>query len=200
MWSLTKPSQSRIAAFVARQAALPFSYAEVGRTRSEPPRTYDVDHNRIDLGSGRHVFEAACAAMRRWRMFPAPWTAIHPLDAPIQEGQVVAMLAHVYGLWWLNACRIVYVVDDRSPIRRFGFAYGTLPGHVERGEERFTVEWDDRDVVAYAILAFSRPRDWMARAGYPLVRGLQRRFVRESQAAMRTAAGASTGAAPSGPP
>ena len=37
------------------------------------------------------------------------------------------------GLWWLNACRIVYVVDEAGPVTRFGFAYGTLPGHAGSG-------------------------------------------------------------------
>jgi len=36
----------------------------------------------------------------------------------------------VSGVWFLNAARIVYVIDEP---RRFSFAYGTLPGHAERG-------------------------------------------------------------------
>ena len=36
-------------------------------------------------------------------------------------------------------CRVVYVVDE--PDRR-GFAYGTLPGHAESGEELFLVRYD----------------------------------------------------------
>ena len=38
-------------------------------------------------------------------------------------------------------CRVVYVVDE--PDRR-GFAYGTLTGHPESGEELFTVRHDRR--------------------------------------------------------
>lgn len=67
-------------------------------------------------------------------------------------------MGRAIGLWWLNACRIVYVVDESGPISRFGLAYGTLPGHVERGEERFMIEWNRGDnSVWYDILAFSRP-------------------------------------------
>jgi uncharacterized protein (UPF0548 family) len=88
-------------------------------------------------------------------------------------------------MWWLNASRIVYVIDEGGPLTRFGFAYGTLPEHAESGEERFLIEWErDSDEVWYSILAFSRPRHWLALAGYPLVRRLQRRFGRESAAAM----------------
>src|SRR5262249_42824659 len=111
----------------------------------------------------------------------------------IQEGNVVAMLARVFCVWWLNACRIVYVFDESEPVRRFGFAYGTLPGHVERGEERFSVEWLADDTVWYDLRAFSRPRYWLTRLGYPLARRVQRRFARDSLAAMREAIAASLG-------
>ena len=50
---------------------------------------------------------------------------------------MVAILARSIGLWWLNACRIVAVVDEDGPVKRFGFAYGTLPDHAGSGEERF---------------------------------------------------------------
>ena len=63
--------------------------------------------------------------------------------------------------------------------------YGTLPGHVESGEERFLIEWDrDTDRVCYDILAFSRPNHLLTRLGYPLVRRSQKRFGRDSAEAM----------------
>jgi uncharacterized protein (UPF0548 family) len=81
-------------------------------------------------------------------------------------------------------------VDEAGPVARFGFAYGTLPGHAESGEERFLVEWDRTgDAVRYDVLAFSRPRHPLARLGYPLTRRAQRRFARDSAAAMLRAAG-----------
>ena len=42
-----------------------------------------------------------------------------------------------------------------SRCSRFGFAYGTLPGHGGSGEERFLIERDRDDGVWYDILAFS---------------------------------------------
>jgi uncharacterized protein (UPF0548 family) len=75
-------------------------------------------------------------------------------------------------------------------VRRCGFAYGTLPHHVERGEERFSVEWHPDDTVWYDVRAFSRPRYWPVRLAFPLARWLQRRFVTESKAAMQKAASA----------
>ena len=115
--------------------------------------------------------------------------------SPIQAGQVVAVIAWLFGLWWLNACRIVYLVEEEGPVKRFGFAYGTLPQHAESGEERFSVEWHEQDnAVWYDILAFSRPNQLLARLGYPLVRRAQKRFGRDSAAALLQIVQADAGA------
>src|SRR5208283_5244302 len=94
-------------------------------------------------------------------------------------------VANAIGLWWLNACRIIFVINDSGATSRFGFAYGTLPDHAATGEERFIVEWNQADnSVWYDILAFSRPNHFLTRLGYPLVRRTQKRFGRDSAAAM----------------
>ena len=93
------------------------------------------------------------------------------------------MLARLFPVWWLNACRIVYVVEEQGKVHRHGFAYGTLPDHAEAGEERFTVEWDRRDDQVWLdILAYSRPRHILTKLGYPMVRRMQKRFGREATA------------------
>jgi uncharacterized protein (UPF0548 family) len=182
-----EPSEPLIREFLASQKAQSFSYAAVGASRDGSPSGYDVDHNQALLGTGEAVFERACESLRRWQMFPRPWTRVEPSGAPIQEGVEVAVLFRVFGLWWLNASRILAVFDETEPVRCQGFVYGTLPDHIESGEECFLVEWRADDSVWYDIRGFSRPRHWLVRLGYPLARRLQRRFVRESQAAMRQA-------------
>ena len=138
----------------------------------------------------------ARAALERWEHFRLGWVEALPADDTIQPGATVAVVARTFGVWWLNACRVVYVVDDeRGPVRRWGFAYGTLPGHAERGEERFLIEWDRSSGgggggVWYDILAFSQPNHLLARLGYPLARRLQKRFARDSAVAMVRAVGA----------
>jgi uncharacterized protein (UPF0548 family) len=144
-----KPSPQAIDAFLREQRRLDFTYQAVGATASEPPAGFNADHTRVALGQGAEVFAAAKSALLHWRQFQLGWTEALPSDTPICTGEVVAVIARVGGLWWLNACRIVYVVDEPSPNARFGFAYGTLPGHAERGEERFLVEMDDAGRVWY---------------------------------------------------
>jgi uncharacterized protein (UPF0548 family) len=118
-------------------------------------------------------------------MFSMPWVNLHSSSAPIQVGTDVAVSVHHFGFYSLNACRIVYIVDYDDPMKRFGFAYGTLVEHAESGEERFTVEWNrNDDRVWYDILAFSRPRQMLARLGYPLSRSLQKKFANGSKLAM----------------
>ncbi len=192
MLFLRRPKQETIRAFLAAQARLNLTYAAVGATTTNPPAGYVVDHTRIKLGQGEKVFAAAKDALERWQQFRTGWLDATPHDTPIKEGQVVASLARSIGLWWLNACRIVAVVDENSPVQRFGFAYGTLPDHAGSGEERFLVEWDRHEgSVWYDILAFSRPRHLLARIGYPWMRRVQKRFGRQSAAAVRRALGAS---------
>ena len=185
MLSLRKPSVDALRRFLAAQAQLPFTYEAVGATAETPPAGYVVDRTRIKLGEGEPVFRSAIAALRRWQQFQLGWVEAWPSDTPIQKGEVVAVMGRAIGVWWLNACRIVYVVDETGPISKFGFAYGTLPGHVESGEERFLIEWNQGDdAVWYDIIAFSRPNRFSARLGYPVVRRLQKRFGRDSAASM----------------
>ena len=107
----------------------------------------------------------------------------------ISRGGTVCVAFHVLGAWWLNAARIVYRLEEEAPLHRSGFAYGTLTCHVERGEECFSVEWRPDDSVWYDLCAFSRPAFWPVRLARPLARALQRRFVRDSQAALLAALG-----------
>lgn len=199
MFLLTKPSDELIRRFIASQQELGFSYSEVGATRGPLPAGYTIDHNRIELGTGRQTYDGAVAALCRWQHFDLGWGKIVPAAAPIEVGTTVAMRARHFGFWSLNACRIVYVISDGTPAtdgvvtepgltpgaRRFGFAYGTLPDHAERGEERFIIEWNTADdSVWYDLFAFSNPRSLAAKLGYPVARRLQKRFQRESLAAL----------------
>ncbi len=181
---LFRPTDAELQAFVDQQARCEYTYTQIGASAEGAPPGFTLDFNRVLLGEGNEVFAAACSALSNWQMFPAAWTRIYPRNAPIAPGTVVALQIQVFGTWWLNSCRIVYVVDETH---RFGFAYGTLPAHVECGEERFLIECDDQHRVWYSVRAFSRPRHPLVRLAYSLARRLQLRFVRDSQAAMQTA-------------
>ena len=186
MFCLREPLEEDIRRFISQQQYSVFSYSEGGASATEVPGRYNVDRNRILLGRGEGTWRRATEAIRQWQMFNMPWVRLCWPTTPIAVGTTVAVLLQHYGFYSLNAVRIVYVVDDEDgPVRRYGFAYGTLEEHAECGEERFTVEWDRCDGnVWYMILAFSRPQKTLARLGYPMSRMLQRRFAKASKAAM----------------
>ncbi len=188
-----KPSSDLVTRFLAKSATLDFSYSAVGATATTPPAGFIVDRTRIVLGTGEEVFEAAKAALRRWQQFRLGWVDVWSPETPLEVGKVVAIMGRAAGFWWLNSCRIVYTVDESDTITKFGFAYGTLPAHVERGEERFLIEWDrNTNQVVYDILAFSRPNHILTRLGYLMVRRCQKRFGRDSAASMFRAVNAAS--------
>jgi uncharacterized protein (UPF0548 family) len=182
-----QPKPETIRRFLDDQGELDFSYEGIGATANEPPAGYVVDHTRVKLGVGKEVFAAAKVALEGWQQFRIGWLGAWPATTPIRQGEVVAIVARSIGLWWLNACRIVYLIDEELEETKFGFAYGTLPDHAGSGEERFLIEMGGDGSVWYDILAFSRPNHLLARIGYPYVRRVQKRFGQHSAVAMQQA-------------
>ena len=190
MFLVHRPTDEQIRKFLSSQQHQSFSYPDPGTMGLAATRGYTADHHRIRLGNGPEVFKRAVESLERWEMFNIGWVCLCWPDAPIETGATVAVLAHVLGFWSLNACRISRVIDEDGELRRRGFAYGTLPEHVERGEESFTIELHSEDnSVWYDIVAYSRPNHYLAQLGYPFTRLLQKRFARDSMDAMLRAAG-----------
>jgi uncharacterized protein (UPF0548 family) len=186
MITVRRPTDELLRRYVAAQSRLEFTYSGVGTTATTPPANYMVDHARVRMGHGAETFQRAHNALNEWRQFALGWAEAWPANTRLREGETVAVLIRAFGLWWLNAARIVYSVDEvAGSIERYGFAYGTLPGHVEAGEERFLVEWNrNDDSVWYDIRAFSRPRHVLTRLGKWQVRRMQQRFRDDSATAM----------------
>jgi uncharacterized protein (UPF0548 family) len=179
------PSKATIERFLVQARESPFTYSEIGATRGLIPPLYTTDHNRVRLGSESRDWGRAVGALQLWKMFDTDWVSLYHRSTPIATGENVAILARYFNCYWLNAGRIVYVVDEDGPVCRCGFAYGTLGDHAESGEECFLVEWNrDTDEVWFDLLAFSRPNQFLSRTGYPFARRLQKRFASESKAAM----------------
>ncbi|MEO2036596.1 MAG: DUF1990 domain-containing protein [Planctomycetaceae bacterium] len=189
MYNFKKPSDERISRFIESQSTLDFTYPQVGATRNgDQPSGFVIDRNRILLGAGQSTFELAKRALCNWQHYEFDWIELHRPEVSPEPGQTVGVLARALGLWVLNACRIVYVVEEEAPLCRFAFAYGTLPEHAESGEERFQVEWhQDDDSVWYDILAWSRPNQLLSRLAYPYVRQKQKQFARDSKQSMKNA-------------
>lgn len=190
MLTLQHPTEADVIRYLLKCKTSRFTYDQPGLTRAQEfPDGFDVDHQQSLLGFGEEIYEIAKDAVRRWAMFPIELTKLYWPDQSIRVGVEVAVLFRAGPFWSLNPCRIAYVFDDAKPtgcVHRFGFAYGTLDGHLECGEERFCVSWNRADdSVHYQLLAVSRPHHVLTRIGYPYARVVQARFRRLSALAMR---------------
>jgi uncharacterized protein (UPF0548 family) len=128
-------------------------------------------------------FGAAANALRDWSIHRAAGLTVVS-DGPLQEGTNVAMSAPIAFAFVDVTCRVIAVVDEPE---RFGFAYGTLSVHPERGEESFIVERHD-DRTEFVVRAVSGHAHWAARVATPVARRLQDAAVRRYLDAMRTIA------------
>ncbi|MEW4455160.1 DUF1990 domain-containing protein [Bremerella sp. JC817] len=185
MFHFSSPDANTVEHFLARQRQHKFTYCHQGKTATTPPSGFQVDHTRVKLGHGIEAFRQAKEALGKWQQFDLGWVSAKPHQTAIREGETVCIVGKAVGMYWMNACRIVYVIDDTLHTPRFGFAYGTLPAHLKAGEERFLVEMDSNGDVWYDILAFSRNKRWMVWLIHPYMRKLQKQFGRDSAARMK---------------
>ena len=152
------------------QAPLEVTYGEVGATRGPLPGGYRHDRHAVELGEGDDVFRRAIQGLRGWESHRRAGLTLVPDNPPIRQGETLVLAVTLPGMSAIAACRIVYVVDE---VDRYGFAYGTLPAHPERGEESFLVQRDAGGRIRFVVTAFSRPRHPLARLGSPIARQIQ---------------------------
>lgn len=174
------------AATAARLRDASLTYPEVGATRAVLPAGYHRLRMRCQLGTGRDLLVSAGAALVAWAAHAGAGLTV-AASAPVAEAGTDLELGLGIGPLRLHVpCRVIYVIDEP---RRRGFAYGTLPGHPESGEESFVVELATDGTVSFEITAFSRPATALARLAGPLGRQVQsavtRRYLRALAAAAR---------------
>jgi uncharacterized protein (UPF0548 family) len=166
-----------------------YTYAEIGATRDPNalPPGYNHLRYRTGIGTGHRAFAAAGSAVVEWRMHAG--MHVRPrADAPRAEpGVGLTVTLGVGPLSVIAPCRVVWTVDTD---RAVGFAYGTLLGHPERGEEAFLVELGADGSVWFSITAFSLPALWYSRAAGPVVPVLQRAYARGCARVLRRIASA----------
>jgi uncharacterized protein (UPF0548 family) len=151
-------------------AAASLTYQDVGGTSGPLPIGYRHVARVAHLGFGREVFDRCSSLVLSWEMHRRAGLSVHASDPIALEGSVVALVFGASRFGVVCPCRVVYVVDE--PGRR-GFAYGTLPGHPEEGEESFMVAHEPDGSVVLCITAFSRPANALSRLGGPLTRRVQ---------------------------
>ncbi|TDO66598.1 uncharacterized protein (UPF0548 family) [Kribbella sp. VKM Ac-2571] len=173
-------------------AGLRFTYDEVGCTQyDETPEGFHRLEYRQRIGDGDEVFQRAADALLTWRMHRAAGIPVTATATPPQvgtdslgrlgPGMLIRRLRTQTQLGLPVPCRVVRVVNEPD---RIGFAYGTLAGHPEAGEESFLVT-RDQDGVYATIRAYSRPATWYTHLAGPITRRAQRYAATRYAAALR---------------
>lgn len=165
------------------------TYRDIGATLAgKRPEGFHHDRYEVVLGRGLEVFQRAVTGLKTWQAHRLPGMRVFPGDEEVRTGATVVVTLGTPIMSLAAPCRIVSVIDGQT---RWGFAYGTLPGHPEQGEEAFVISISPDSTVRFEIEAFSRPGDVLVRFSGPVGRGIQRggtngylhalkRFVHES--------------------
>jgi uncharacterized protein (UPF0548 family) len=172
----------------------PLSYLPIGCTRSpQPVPGFWRDETSVQLGRGEALYRAAAERANRAEFYPGSMAELHAPQRPLEAGDtlVVVYRVPILPLWIVMPTRVIYRFDDAesSPDgtrHQCGFAYGTVTGHPEAGEERFEVSWNEQtDEVWFRILVIARPAWLLAWLGFPFTRREQFRFRRLATHRMR---------------
>ncbi|NEA51311.1 DUF1990 domain-containing protein [Streptomyces sp. SID10815] len=158
-----------------------FTYEQVGATREQghcPPGFHPM-LVRSRIGEGEAVFRRAAEAVLTWEMHRALRVGVATdAERAVPGADVTVTLAGVVRA----PCRVVWTVEEH---RRAGWAYGTLSGHPECGEESFVVDRTGDGTVWLTVNAFSRAAKWYARAGGPATRALQHAYAHRCAKVLR---------------
>ncbi|MFI1001541.1 DUF1990 family protein [Streptomyces galbus] len=159
-----------------------FTYDAVGATRqglADCPPGFRPMQVRTRIGEGEALFRRAAEAVLTWEMHRELGVGI---DATAERADAGVDVTVTLAGMIKAPCRVVWTVAEP---RRAGWAYGTLTGHPECGEESFVVDRTGDGTVWLTVTAFSRPAKWYAKAGGPATRGLQQAYARRCGKVLR---------------
>ncbi len=180
----------------------PINFEDESLEEASPDDGWVVDDHCTSLGqepvgppSDGGPFAIARGLVRDYEFAdPALIRAIYDPSEPLANRSML-LEGRFLGLRFLLGVRVVRIVDDVVErngcfVRRWGWSYRTLKGHLETGQMDFeVVKWLDTGEVEFRIHAVSRPAripNPVVRAGFRLLgRRLQLRFARVAGERMR---------------
>lgn len=153
---------------VAALSAQPFTYGPPGGfAGTSRPGSSVLSRSLVMEGAS---LEACAEVLLGWGVQTGVGIGVHASSRRVSAGVVADLRLGVGPLALVAPIRVVEVVDE---LARKGFAYGTLPGHPEIGEESFVLTLRPDGTVLFTITATSRPGSLAARLGGPVTRGVQ---------------------------
>jgi uncharacterized protein (UPF0548 family) len=191
-----RPSPSLLRRLHALERA-PVNYDPAALDLAHPPPGWLVDRRLTPLTGEAPgepedggSFQVASRLIRGYEFAdPSLVRAFYDRDAPLQHRTMLLELRALGVVSIHVGVRVVDVFDDTlvvqgRRVRRFGWAYRTLQGHVERGQMDWQVwKWLDSGEVEFRVRAVSQiasipnPIVWI---GFRALRGYERRLFLDS--------------------
>ncbi len=169
-----RPSDTELAELHEEQSQQEVTYEPVGMVGTRGPSGYRRDRAEVSLGARAETFNRAFDALVNWRAHTGAGFGVFP-PTTVQDGATVVLYRRVAVGYITVCCRVVYMITESG---RQGFAYGTLPLHLEEGEQAFVIEQDANGHARFVIESLSRPAHPVTRAAYPMTRLMQRAVTR----------------------
>lgn len=179
-----RPSLERLQELLTASGADALTYEPIGVSLDVNVETRLHRARWETLLEGADAFGRGCQALRDWAVHRGAGLSV-VADGDVCVGTNVAMAAPLPVGYVEVTCRIVTTVEEPD---RFGFAYGTLSVHPERGEESFIVTRSTNGVVRFIVEAASEPMHPLARLVPPVANRLQDQACTRYLEAMQIAA------------
>lgn len=171
---------------VRRALEAQLTYTDVGATlRKELPAGYRHTDRSVRVGKGRETFERAAEAIMSWDIQRGAGLRVLASSDVVVEDAIAVVRLTVGPVKIDGPNRVVAVLEEQS---RRGFAYGTVEGHPEEGEQLFLVEIDEGETVSFTVRSFSKRASLLALAGGPLNSRIQDQIVERYLMALLEAA------------
>ena len=177
---LGAPSAAVIETILQHARSASPTYAPVGNTLVDDIRP-GVHVESMIVGRGCNDFEAARIALLHWVLQRRIGADVVPPRQALELGATVLLIIRRGPACIVAVNRVVALIDQPH---RFAYAYGTLSGHPERGEEAFIVDLLDDESIRLTIRVAAEPATRIGRLLAPIVRLLQRAALRRYLAAV----------------
>jgi uncharacterized protein (UPF0548 family) len=171
--ALGRRGDERLRRLLATAEQAELSYDHPGSTL-QPGSVTGVPDRSLSIEIVGNMTSAA-RTLCQWAPHGGIRARIHPEAAPIAVGTTLLVIAPFGPFELAVPDRVVAVVEDAG---RFGFAYGTLAGHAEAGEELFLAEQVAPGRLRLTVRVQAVPATLPARLGKPLVSVLQKAAAR----------------------
>ncbi|HEX3733195.1 MAG TPA: DUF1990 domain-containing protein [Mycobacteriales bacterium] len=183
--AVQRRQRERTLGYLSELDGAPLNYDEPGMSdRTDVRRGYRRTLHRERLGNGEVSFHRVWAALHTGQMHRLAGLDVFPDPVTLVVDATFLTRLSFGPVDMVNPCRVIAVLDE--PLRS-GVTYGTLVGHVLKGEEQFSLELEPGGAVWLTIVAVSRPRAFYARLGSFLTRRAQSLFAKRYGRALQSA-------------